>query len=174
MKKLLTLCALLALSLTAQASYAQSCEGPTMHQKMQADKDTMNHQAMHRKMHGMMHKNMQGMHRNMPKEGPMQASSDTVRASMVDGVQVLNLTVTHKGYSPSAVELQAGIPARLVFTRTADGGCMDQVQIPALGIGKTKLPLNEPVAIEFTPENAGMYTFQCGMGMMEGSIMVES
>jgi plastocyanin domain-containing protein len=38
----------------------------------------------------------------------------------------------------------------------------------------TDLPLNEPVAIEFTPDESGEFEFVCGMDMQRGSIMIRS
>jgi plastocyanin domain-containing protein len=35
------------------------------------------------------------------------------------------------------------------------------------------LPLNEPVAIEFTPSNAGEIAFACGKNMLHGSVIVQ-
>lgn len=107
---------------------------------------------------------MQGMH--------MQESGAIV--TMENGVQTADVTVGPRGFEPSAVALKAGVPARLTFTRTVEKTCATQVQIPAFGIGKTDLPLDEPVSIEFTPEDAGSYAFSCGMNMMRGTLNVTS
>jgi len=40
------------------------------------------------------------------------------------------------------------------------------------GIRRT-LPLDEPVVVEFTPEKSGEFTFNCGMGMLRGSLIVK-
>lgn len=89
-----------------------------------------------------------------------------------DGVQVVHVTTGPAGYEPQLIALQAGMPARLVFTRTVDSECLEQVQIPDVGIERTDLPLNEPVAIEFTPEQEGEFTFVCGMDMQTGTLLV--
>ncbi len=93
---------------------------------------------------------------------------------LIDGVQVVEVRAGKLGYEPKRIALKAGVPARLVFTRTVDAGCSEDVTIPGLGVEKTKLPLNEPVAIEFTPEEGGDYTFVCGMDMQEGTLVVHS
>ena len=93
-------------------------------------------------------------------------------SEMQSGVQVVRITVGASGFEPQKLELKAGVPARLLFTRTTDGTCAKQVQIPEFGIGKTDLPLGEPVAIEFTPEKTGPFTFACGMDMLKGSLIV--
>lgn len=89
-----------------------------------------------------------------------------------EGMQVVRVNVGSSGFEPQQIEVKAGTPARLVFTRTTDGTCAKQVQAPALGIAKTDLPLNEPVSFEVTPKEAGTFTFACGMDMLKGSIIV--
>lgn len=89
-------------------------------------------------------------------------------------VQTAEITVDATGYNPSEVELEAGVPARLTFTRTGESNCIEQIRIPEYGVEKTDLPLNEPVTVTFTPEEEGSYTFVCGMDMMRGTIVVKS
>ena len=95
-------------------------------------------------------------------------------AGTAGDVQVFEIEAGQMGYSPKEVTLEAGQPARLVFTRTVESECSSQVQIPAFGIDATDLPLGEPVAIEFTPDEGGTFTFICGMDMQRGTIVVES
>jgi plastocyanin domain-containing protein len=92
---------------------------------------------------------------------------------MVDGVQVFEIEAGMTGFAPKKLALEAGVPARLIFTRTVESACSEQVQIPTLGIEKTDLPLKEPVAIDFTPEKGGSFTFVCGMDMQTGTLLVE-
>lgn len=75
---------------------------------------------------------------------------------------------------PARLTLAAGVPARLVMTRTVENTCATEIQVPAYGVAKTALPLNEPVAIEFTPTAAGEVEFVCGMNMQRGTIVVTS
>ncbi len=93
---------------------------------------------------------------------------------MEDGGQVVEIEAGPMGYRPSAVALEAGVPARLVFTRTVDASCSERVRVPAFDVPETELPLNEPVAIEFTPTEGGDFEFVCGMDMQRGSIMIRS
>lgn len=108
--------------------------------------------------------------------GAMQGAPPAGAAEprMEDGVQVVDVTVGRMGYEPREIALEAGVPARLVFTRTIEGDCPSQVQVPAFGVEKTDLPMNEPVTVEFTPGEAGTFQFVCGMDMMEGTIVVQS
>lgn len=108
------------------------------------------------------------------QHGAMHQGGDVLQPRLIAGVQVVELEVGKMGYSADKIALAAGVPARLVFTRTEEGGCTHQVQIPAFGVEATDLPLNEPVAIEFTPEEAGTFTFACGMDMIQGSLLVRS
>lgn len=112
--------------------------------------------------------------RDAPDPVPPTAAPDQVPAQVHDDVQVVEIQVGQQGYSPARISLEAGIPARLIFTRTTEGGCLEEVAIPAFGVGSTPLPLNEPFAIEIMPEEAGTFTFACGMNMFEGAILVES
>lgn len=77
------------------------------------------------------------------------------------------------GFRPSTIEIPAGRAVRLVFTRTIDSVCLEQVQIPDLGIGPVTLPLNQPVVIEVTVPKAGAFQFTCGMGMTKGTLVVK-
>ena len=91
-----------------------------------------------------------------------------------DGVQVVHVTAGPSGYVPARVQLKAGVPARLVFTRTTDSACLSHIQVPAFGVEATDLPKGEPVAIEFTPGEAGAFAFTCGMDMQRGTLVVKS
>jgi len=77
------------------------------------------------------------------------------------------------GFRPSTIEIPAGHTVRLFFTRTIDSACLEQVQIPDLGIGPVDLPLNQPVPIEVTATEAGTFLFTCGMGMTKGTLVVK-
>lgn len=80
------------------------------------------------------------------------------------------IEVDARGYHPDRVEARAGEPLTLVFTRTTDEGCGQELVIADQGIERD-LPLNEPVEVTFTPE-AGEVTFACGMDMYRGTVVV--
>lgn len=88
--------------------------------------------------------------------------------------QSVPITVGTAGFAPDRIELKAGIPTRLVFTRTTDETCATEIQVPGFDIGPTSLPLNEPTSIEITPPADGSATFACGMDMVTGTIIVTS
>ncbi len=116
---------------------------------------------------------MEGVTQATPPTGE-QAEETVAEPRMEDGVQVVEIEAGPMGYRPGSVALEAGVPARLVFTRTVDSACSSKVTIPAFGVAETELPMNEPVAVEFTPTEGGDYEFVCGMDMQRGSIMVHS
>jgi RND family efflux transporter MFP subunit len=93
-------------------------------------------------------------------------------AAMADSLQTIGVTIGPGGFSPQRIELETGVPARLVFTRTTESTCATKVQIPAFGVEPTHIPMNEPTAIPFTPENTGSFTFACGMNMITGTLLV--
>jgi RND family efflux transporter MFP subunit len=87
-------------------------------------------------------------------------------------VQTVKVLVTEQGYEPAHVTLRAGTPARITFVRTTDKTCGTEVVFPSLDI-KRALPLNQPVAVEFTPRAAGDLTFVCGMNMLRGVVVAK-
>ena len=91
---------------------------------------------------------------------------------MEDGVQVVDVEAGVT-FSPDRIRLVAGVPARLVVTRTVENTCITQVKVPAYDVGPVDLPLGEPVAVEFTPTEAGDVSFTCGMDMVSGQIVVQ-
>ena len=75
------------------------------------------------------------------------------------------------GYDPSAIEVLAGRPLRLVFHREEVEGCSDTVLLPEWNIVR-KLPAHEDTVVEFIPQRPGAYEFTCGMHMLRGKILV--
>jgi membrane fusion protein, heavy metal efflux system len=87
-------------------------------------------------------------------------------------IQAVRILVTEKGFEPDKVRLRAGSPARLIFVRTTNKTCGTEVVFSSLKIRRA-LPLNEPVAIEFTPAKTGDVVFACGMDMLKGVVVVQ-
>jgi thiol-disulfide isomerase/thioredoxin len=86
-------------------------------------------------------------------------------------LQRASIIVDADGYRPSNIRLRRGIPARLTFTRKAEG-CGTEIVIPAYGINRA-LPLNLPVTVSFTPNRSGRFKLTCGMDMFRGFLMVK-
>jgi plastocyanin domain-containing protein len=85
--------------------------------------------------------------------------------------QSASVDLTERGYEPASIRLRRGVPARVTFTRKVSSTCATEVVLPDYGIRRA-LPLNEPVAVEFTPKKSGEFTFSCGMGMIKGSLIL--
>jgi RND family efflux transporter MFP subunit len=103
---------------------------------------------------------------------PAEARPDsTARASAQDDVQNARVEVTEQGFAPSALTLRAGVPARVTFIRVTDKTCAKEVVLPSMNIRRT-LPLNQPVVVDFTPQR-GEVTFECGMKMFKGTVVIE-
>jgi len=94
-----------------------------------------------------------------------------VRIAAAGGVQETNIIVKG-GYTPDVLVVKAGQPVRLNFTRQETASCSEMVLFPDFD-KSAKLPTNETVAVEFTPQNVGEYDFQCQMGMLHGKLIVE-
>jgi len=88
--------------------------------------------------------------------------------------QVIEIEVTNRGYAPDQIELTAGVPTRLMVTRTGDSACASQLQIPDMNIAPTDQPMGETVEFTFTPTDEGTYAFTCGMDMLTGTLSVQS
>lgn len=84
----------------------------------------------------------------------------------------LEMKVTDKGFEPNRIEVKKGEPLHLVVTRKTDATCAKELVIKDKDLRK-KLPLNEPVAFDFTPNKAGEMTYVCGMGMLSGTLVVQ-
>ena len=88
-----------------------------------------------------------------------------------ESAQEAKVTVSDTSFEPSRLTLRAGVPVRLTFTRTSEKTCATSVVFAALSI-RRDLPLNQPVAIEFTPKSAGEIAFACGMNMLRGTVVI--
>lgn len=74
-------------------------------------------------------------------------------------------------YTPAEVTASPGEPLHLVFTRTTDEGCGQQLVFPELDI-RRDLPLDVPVAVDVTAPASGRLGFTCGMDMYRGAVVV--
>jgi plastocyanin domain-containing protein len=86
--------------------------------------------------------------------------------------RIVELSVTNKGFEPSNITVKKGEPVHLVVTRKTDNTCATSIDIKDMGIHKD-LPLNQAVAIDFTPEKPGELRYVCGMGLIGGVLLVQ-
>jgi plastocyanin domain-containing protein len=87
------------------------------------------------------------------------------------GAQEVAITVKG-GYTPDVIVVKKGRPVRLTFTRHESSACSEKVLFPDFN-QNALLPEGEQVTLEFTPDKAGEYGFQCQMGMLRGKLIVE-
>lgn len=87
-------------------------------------------------------------------------------------LQTATVILTEKGYQPGSLRLRPGIRARVTFVRKAEATCGTELVLADYDI-RRDLPLNQPVAIEFTPNKPGEFKFSCGMDMLRGTIVVK-
>ncbi len=92
------------------------------------------------------------------------------RGEASDGVQAIRVVVKD-GYSPDTVQVALGVPVRILFDRQESSGCSSRVVIPAFEVNQN-LPAFETTAVEFVATTPGQFEFTCGMGMLDGRILV--
>ena len=95
----------------------------------------------------------------------------TVLGTAASGIQEAFITVKG-GYTPDVIVVQAGKPVRLNFHREETALCSEQVLFPDFNKQAT-LTAFKTIPVEFTPDKKGEFGFQCGMGMLHGTIIVE-
>lgn len=76
------------------------------------------------------------------------------------------------GYTPDVIVVEKGKPVRLNFVRTESASCSEMVLIHDFK-RSARLPEGEAVPVEFIPDKAGEFEFQCQMGMLRGKLIVE-
>jgi plastocyanin domain-containing protein len=87
-----------------------------------------------------------------------------------------DVVASEHGFSPPSLKLTQGGPgshAAVTFVRTTDKTCATEVVFPELKI-EQKLPLNQMVSVEVPTDTARTLTFQCGMAMYKGALVVTS
>lgn len=104
-------------------------------------------------------------------EATPRPQSPTADEGQSAKVQTVNITLTAKGYEPPSIKLRRDVPARLIFTRKIEATCGTEIELADFGI-RRELPLNQPVAVEFTPQKSGELTFACGMNMLKGKLII--
>lgn len=70
------------------------------------------------------------------------------------------------------VELKAGVPATLNFTRTDPSTCLDRVVFSDFGVNQ-ELPINETESVTIDTSQPGEYQWACGMDMFHGKVVVK-
>ena len=93
-------------------------------------------------------------------------------ALVEDSMQTVRSELEWRGYPD--ITVKAGVPVRWVIHADAEKitGCNNEMVIPYLNL---RVPLHEgDNVVEFTAEEPGVIPYTCWMGMLRGSITVES
>ncbi len=87
-----------------------------------------------------------------------------------DGAQEMTIVVD-RGYTPSRIELEAGVPTRLRFERLEADPCTELLVCELLP-SQHRLTARGETIVSFTPQWPGRFRFTCGMGMYSGVLVV--
>ena len=96
---------------------------------------------------------------------------DFVVAELLDdGTQLVTTTLHEDGYE--SIQVQAGVPVVWVIEASAEAlnGCNNVIVVAEYGLEVTLV--EGANIIEFTPTEAGTFTFSCWMGMLHATIEV--
>ncbi len=88
--------------------------------------------------------------------------------------KLADVTAGEHGFEPTSLKLPAGgigTHNTVSFIRTTDQTCATEVVFPDLKI-EQKLPLNQVVKVDLPTDTPRTLTFQCGMGMYKGAVVV--
>jgi plastocyanin domain-containing protein len=70
------------------------------------------------------------------------------------------------------IVVKKDIPVRLDFYRDETASCSEQIIFSDFRIARD-LPAFKTTPVEFTPGEAGEFTFTCGTNMMRGKLIVQ-
>jgi len=86
--------------------------------------------------------------------------------TLENGLQVVKMTESARGYSPNNFTIRQGVPVKWVIDARAPYSCAASLSMPKYNIRKY-LSAGENI-IEFTPTETGRIPFSCSMGMYTG------
>jgi sulfite exporter TauE/SafE/plastocyanin domain-containing protein/copper chaperone CopZ len=87
-----------------------------------------------------------------------------------NGVQVVRMTESSRGYSPNKFTIKKDMPVRWVIDAKDPYSCAGSIMASKLNVRKS-LKAGENI-IEFTPKETGSIPFSCSMGMYTGVFVV--
>ena len=86
------------------------------------------------------------------------------------GYQLVEMNFGGQGQNPAQIVLQKGVPVKWKIHNDGTQSCVTGVVVPKLGLD-VPLKKGEQI-IEFTPQQEGLITWSCSMGMTTGSFLV--
>jgi len=102
-----------------------------------------------------------GCETGTPKEKPRAA------ATLEGGVQRITVDVSKGYYDPTIIDVTAGVPLAITFGEGS--GCLAEVQFPDFDIAEDLT--QGGAVVELPALDPGEYGFNCGMGMVFGTIV---
>ena len=93
------------------------------------------------------------------------AHARVAAAQIVDGKQIVKMTVSGYSYEPNQFTVVQDVPVEWRIDGKNAVGCGQVLAMPTLGITKYLSP-QEITTITFTPSETGTIPFNCSMGMM--------
>jgi hypothetical protein len=103
--------------------------------------------------------------------GAPASTGSGVYKTGADGVVEVPLTIANGQYQPTALDIPADKPVRLVVDRKEALSCSNQIVFPQLGF-RQDLKDNATTVVNLPATKAGTYTMTCSMGMMSGQLVV--
>ncbi len=100
----------------------------------------------------------------------VQQQQELRLAPIVDGVQMVTLTVDWNGYHLDYTAVQQGIPVRITVNPVSLSGCSNPITIPAFNIEIDGL--TSQLSAVFTPTKTGNIRIQCWMNMIVTNLKV--
>ncbi len=85
--------------------------------------------------------------------------------------QVIRMDVTSEGWEPDRFVLKKGVPVRWIINGKEINGCNNAIQVPRYGLSFDIKPGEQ--VIEFTPDEEGVVSWSCWMGMIPGTFIVK-
>ena len=97
-------------------------------------------------------------------------SPAVLQDSCCETEQTINMTVSKTGYSPNQFLLRKGVPVKWVINVKELTQCNKVILAPSYGL---TIELKQGVQIvEFTPNQTGLVSWSCWMGMLPGTFTV--
>ncbi|NWQ41624.1 cupredoxin domain-containing protein [Bacillus sp. EB106-08-02-XG196] len=84
----------------------------------------------------------------------------------------IEMMVTPTGYTPNVIKVKKGVPVELNITNPGDNSCFSTFMMPDFDLNNVNLKAGT-TKLTFTPDKEGEYTFNCGMNMFKGTVIVE-
>lgn len=112
-----------------------------------------------------------GQDRGQNGNGTIVSPSGTQAPSQPQDIYIRALS--GRTYSTQEIHVTKGVPVRLHFTADTNAGCGRQMVVYGLGVSAVSRNGEESV-VEFTPQEAGTYEYNCGMRMWQPGRLIVS